>query len=114
MTPAGVCASAATGSAAHAKPIARTSASCHTRCAEKLVRIDVLPVATRYSREVDWHDPGQGRSIGVKPSDSVCMKLTSASSSASDRPRLPTWFLFMLSADSGGGQHVVPSPGSCG
>jgi hypothetical protein len=45
MTPAGVCASAVAGSAAQAKPIARTSASCHTRCAEKLVRIDVLPVA---------------------------------------------------------------------
>lgn len=32
------------------------------------------------------------------------MKLTIASSSASERPRLPTWLVFMLSEDSGGGQ----------
>ena len=51
---------------------------------------------------------------GMKPSLSVCMKLTIASSSASVRPRFPTWFLFMLSVDSGAGQHVVPSPASWG
>src|SRR5260221_415903 len=45
---------------------------------------------------------------------SVCMKLTSASSSASKRPSRPTRFVFMLSVDSGAGQHAVPSPGSLG
>ncbi len=49
-----------------------------------------------------------------KPSVSVCMKLTSASSSASDRPSRPMRFVFMLAVDSGAGQHVVPSPGSLG
>src|SRR6516162_7642690 len=47
-----------------------------------------------------------------KPSVRVCMKLTSASSSASERPSRPMRFVFMLSVDSGAGQHVVPSPGS--
>src|SRR5258705_13445239 len=54
------------------------------------------------------------RSRGINPSVSVCMKLTSASSSASDRPRFPTWLVFMLAVDSGAGQHVVPSPASSG
>src|SRR5262249_54872398 len=49
-----------------------------------------------------------------KPSVSVCMKLTSASSSASERPSRPMRFVFMLAVDSGAGQHVVPSPGSLG
>src|SRR5262249_29111698 len=49
-----------------------------------------------------------------KPSVSVCMKLTSASSSASERPSRPMRFVFMLSVDSGAGQHAVPSPGSFG
>jgi hypothetical protein len=48
----------------------------------------------------------------MKPSVSVCMKLTSAFSSSSGSPSRPTNLVFMLSADSGGGQHVVPSPGS--
>ena len=48
----------------------------------------------------------------VKPSVSVCMKLTSAFSSSSESPSRPTNLVFMLSVDSGGGQHVVPSPGS--
>src|ERR1700682_3125522 len=38
------------------------------------------------------------------------MKLTIASSSASDSPRRPTRLVFMLSVDSGAGQHIVPSP----
>src|ERR1700676_4447094 len=56
--------------------------------------------------------PGNHRSdwTGIKPSLSVCMKLTTASSSASDRPNRPTRLVFMLAVDSGGGQHVVPSP----
>ena len=48
----------------------------------------------------------------MKPSVSVCMKLTSAFSSSSESPSRPTNFVFMLSVDSGAGQHVVPSPGS--
>ena len=48
----------------------------------------------------------------MKPSVSVCMKLTSAFSSSSESPSRPTNFVFMLSVDSGGGQHVVPSPAS--
>ena len=51
---------------------------------------------------------------GMNPSVSVCMKLTIASSSASDRPRRPTRLVFMLSVDSGAGQHVVPSLTSWG
>jgi hypothetical protein len=51
---------------------------------------------------------------GMKPSVSVCMKATSASSSASDKPSRPMNLVFMLSVDSGAGQHVVPSPGSLG
>src|SRR5262249_3863269 len=47
-----------------------------------------------------------------KPSVSVCMKLTSASSSASDRPSRPMRCVFIWAVDSGAGQHVVPSPGS--
>src|SRR5215831_8712363 len=46
----------------------------------------------------------------MKPSVSVCMKLTSASSSASDRPSRPNSVVFKLSSDSGFGQQVVPSP----
>jgi multidrug efflux pump subunit AcrB len=48
----------------------------------------------------------------MKPSVSVCMKCTNASSSASDRPSRPTRFVFKLAVDSGAGQQVVPSPGS--
>jgi hypothetical protein len=48
----------------------------------------------------------------MKPSVSVCMKLTSAFSSSSESPSRPTNLVFMLSVDSGRGQHVVPSPGS--
>ena len=48
----------------------------------------------------------------MKPSVSVCMKLTIASSSASERPRRPTQLVLMLSVNSGAGQHVVPSPES--
>src|ERR1700733_11291700 len=44
------------------------------------------------------------RAGGVKPSVKVCMKLTSASSSASERPRCPTRAVFMLAVDSGAGQ----------
>jgi hypothetical protein len=46
------------------------------------------------------------------PSVSVCMKLTSAFSSSSERPRRPMNLVFMLAVDSGAGQHVMPSPGS--
>src|SRR6267378_4282766 len=49
-----------------------------------------------------------------KPSVSVCMKRTSASSSASDRPKRRTLLVFILAVDSGAGQQVVPSPGSWG
>ena len=48
----------------------------------------------------------------MKPSVSVCIKLTNVFSSSSERPSRPTNLLFMLSVDSGAGQHVVPSPGS--
>src|ERR1700676_624793 len=48
----------------------------------------------------------------MNPSVSVCMKLTIASSSASERPKRPTRLVFMLSVDSGAGQHVVLSPTS--
>ena len=48
----------------------------------------------------------------MKPSVSVCMKLTSAFSSSSESPSRPTNLVFMLSVDSGAGQHVVPSPAS--
>ena len=48
----------------------------------------------------------------MKPSVSVCIKLTSAFSSSSESPSCPTNLVFMLSVDSGAGQHVVPSPGS--
>jgi hypothetical protein len=48
----------------------------------------------------------------MKPSVSVCMKLTSAFSSSSESPSRPTNLVFMLSVDSGRGQHVVPSPAS--
>ncbi len=51
---------------------------------------------------------------GMKPSVSVCMKLTSAFSSSSESPSRPTNLVFMLSVDSGAGQHVVPSPGLLG
>jgi L-lactate dehydrogenase len=51
---------------------------------------------------------------GMKPSVSVCMKATSASSSASVSPNRPICFVFRFSVDSGAGQHVVPSPGSLG
>jgi len=54
------------------------------------------------------------RSRGMEPSVSACIKATSASSSASDRPRCPTLLVFMLSVDSGAGQHVAPSPASWG
>src|ERR1700680_2447058 len=54
------------------------------------------------------------RSRGIEPSVSACIKATSASSSASDRPRCPTLLLFILSVDSGAGQHVVHSPASWG
>jgi hypothetical protein len=40
------------------------------------------------------------------------MKPTSSFSSSSESPSLPTNLVFMLSVDSGGGQHVVPSPAS--
>jgi hypothetical protein len=58
--------------------------------------------------------PGNHRSdwTGTNPSLSVCMKLTTASSSASDRFSRPTRLVFMLAVDSGAGQHVVPSPAS--
>jgi hypothetical protein len=48
----------------------------------------------------------------MKPSVSVCMKLTSAFSSSSESPSRPMNLVFILSVDSGAGQHVVPSPGS--
>jgi len=50
----------------------------------------------------------------INPSVSACMKLTSAFSSSSESPSRPMNFVFMLSVDSGAGQHVVPSPGSLG
>jgi hypothetical protein len=56
----------------------------------------------------------QRPSTCMKPSVSVCMKATSASSSASDRPRRPIRFVFILAVDSGAGQQVVPSPESFG
>src|SRR6266481_8754754 len=67
-----------------------------------------------YGLQADMAPSAYGCSRGRKPSVSVCMKTTSASSSASDRPRFPTLLLFMLSVDSGAGQHVVPSPASWG
>src|SRR6266851_5828359 len=67
-----------------------------------------------YGLQADTAPPAYCCSRGIKPSVSVCMKTTSASSSASDRPRFPTLLLFMLSVDSGAGQHVVPSPASWG
>jgi hypothetical protein len=48
----------------------------------------------------------------MNPSVSVCMKLTSAFSSSSERPIRPMNLVFMLAVDSGAGQHVMPSPGS--
>ena len=54
------------------------------------------------------------QSTGINPSVRVCMKLTIASSSASERPSRPTRLLFIFSVDSGTGQHVVPSPTSWG
>jgi hypothetical protein len=40
------------------------------------------------------------------------MKLTIASSAASDGPSRPTRLVFMVAVDSGTGQQVVLSPGS--
>src|ERR1700738_5341057 len=51
---------------------------------------------------------------GLYPSVNVCMKLTMASSSVSERPRLPTRDLFIFSVVSGAGQQPVPSRGSPG
>src|ERR1700756_1085202 len=43
----------------------------------------------------------QGGPRGMRPSLRVCMKLPSASSSASDRPRCPTRAVLMFAVDSG-------------
>src|SRR6202008_4525396 len=68
-----------------------------------------LPVGFgRYDRRL-WSGATYCRLTGMNPSERVGMKLTIASSSASDRPRRPIRLLFMLSVDSGAGQHVVPS-----
>jgi hypothetical protein len=64
-----------------------------------------LPLALMALAAIDQRPPS---------SVSVCMKRTSAYSSASDRPRRPTLLVFILAVDSGAGQQVVPSPESWG
>ncbi len=72
--------------------------------------VDVRAVAARGAAG----PPGGPFHRCMKPSVRVCMKLTSASSSSSESPSRPTNLVFILSVDSGTGQHVVPSPGSLG
>src|ERR1700726_2584354 len=101
------------------------SASVLTQWAPKFTRFRERGARSRWAylsrREMHSHfpfderrSPTYGRSRGIKPSVSVCMKLTIASSSSSARPGRPALLVLMFGVDSGAGQQVVPSPGSWG
>jgi hypothetical protein len=81
----------------------------------KIRLIRMQPAITAHLRNRDRGSSSPFRSPihrCMKPSVSVCMKLTSWPSSSSESPNRPTNLVFMLLVDSGPGQHVVPSPGS--